>query len=462
MHRLRRRIRRALEPECGWPEQWRRIRRRLLWIGIGVAIVSVPLTLFALVGLPHVFRNPLVRNILATDSGGGTTALPETASPDFGRVLALLTGATLVANDSVEVLANGDATFARLWRDLRAAQRSITVQMYYAAPGAVTDSVIQILGERAHAGVRVYFLYDAFGAKGLGPVHIGALRTAGVRTAEFRPMRWYAPDRANHRSHVRGIVIDGRVAYTGGFGFDDKWLGSGRLPLEWRETNARVVGPAAAQLQAAFVAKWAEAVGELVAEPLLGPAAIGTESAAVGAAILYSPPVIGSTSAERLLALSLASARRTLYITNAYFVPHADYVQLLKDAAARGVDVRILTNSARTDVKTTWLAGRSRYESLLAAGIRIYEYLPTTVHAKTLVVDGEWSMISTMNFDNRSLAYNNEVALLVRNQAIGATMDSMFRADLLYASEMRLASFRRRSAMDKLLERVASVFATVL
>ena len=463
MHRIRRRIRRALEPECGWPEQWRRIRRRLLWLGIGIAIASVPLTLFALVGLPHVFRNPLVRNIISADGGSGATAAPEPSSPDFGRILALLTGATLVANDSVAVLANGDATFPQLWRDLRSARRSITVQMYYAAPGAVTDSVCRLLAARARAGVRVYFLYDAFGAKELGPVHVGALRAAGVRTAEFRPMRWYAPDRANHRSHVRGIVIDGRVAYTGGFGFDDKWLGGGQRPREWRETNARVVGPAATQLQEAFVANWAEAVGELVGEDLLPAISVDrANSGSVAAAILYSPTLIGSTSAERVLALSIASARRSLYVTNAYFVPHADYVQLLKDAARRGVDVRVLTNSARADVKTTWLAGRSRYESLLAAGVRIYEYLPTTVHAKTLVVDGEWSLISTMNFDNRSLAYNNEVALLVRNQEIGATMDSLFGADLLRASEITLVGFRRRSVTAKLLERAASIVASVL
>jgi cardiolipin synthase len=430
-------------------------------LGIGIAIVGVPLTLFALVGLPHVFRSPLVRNVISTDSGHGPT-VPRPGSPDFGRLLALLTGATLVGNDSVSVLANGDATFPQLWRDLRSAQRSITVQMYYAAPGAVTDTVCTILAERARAGVRVYFLYDAFGAEELGPVHIGALRAAGVRTAEFRPMRWYAPDRANHRSHVRGIVIDGRVAYTGGFGFDDKWLGAGRRPREWRETNARVVGPAAAELQAAFVAKWAETVGALVAGDWLVSDTLRADAGTIAATFLYSPPLIGSTSAERLLALSIASAQRTLYITNAYFVPHADYMQLLMDAARRGVDVRILTNSVRTDVKTTWLAGRSRYEALLAAGIRISEYLPTTVHAKTLVVDGEWSVISTMNFDNRSLAYNNEVALVVRDRAIGATMDSLFLADLRYAGEIELASFRRRSATTKLLERLASALATVL
>ena len=130
--------------------------------------------------------------------------------------------------------------------------------------------------------------------------------------------------------------------------------------------------------------------------------------------------------------------------------------------ARRGVEVRVLTNGARSDVSTTWLAGRSRYETLLSAGVRIYEYEPTTLHAKTFVADGLWTAIGTANFDNRSLAYNTEVALTVRNATIGATMDSLFLADLQYAEEIRLAAFRRRSRWIHLRERAASVLADLL
>lgn len=404
-----------------------------------------------------------MRNVIAR----GVKGVPAVGNEaGFAGAFTLLTGTTLIPGNSVEVLADGDGTFARLWLDLRAAQRSITVQMYYAGPGVVADTVTRILAERSRSGVDVYFLYDAFGAQDLPRRNLDALRTAGVRVAEFRPLRWYALDRANHRSHVRGVVVDGAVGYTGGFGFDDKWLGGGRRPREWRETNARFRGPAVMQLQAVFVAKWAEAVGELLAGEALFPAGGMADSgegvSGVPAALLYSPPLTGSTTAERLLALSIASARRRLYVTNAYFIPHADFVQLLAEAARRGVDVRILTNGERTDVRTTWLAGRSRYETLLAAGVRIYEYLPTTVHSKTFVVDGEWSAVSTMNFDNRSLAYNNEVALVVRDRAVGATMDSLFIEDLRFAEEISLASFRRRPWAARLMERAAGVLANVL
>ena len=400
-----------------------------------------------------------MRNVIALEAGGEA---PAVASAHFAPAFALLTGTPLTAGNAVAVLANGDATFPPLWRDLRSARRSVTVQMYYAGPGTVADSATRILAERAHAGVDVYFLFDAFGAQDLPRRYLDTLRSAGVRVAEFRPIRWYALDRANHRSHVRGIIVDGAVGYTGGFGLDDKWLGEGRQPRERRETNARFAGPAVSQLQAAFIAMWAEATGELLTgerylpfDDMPAATAAGVAGAAE-AALVYSPSLTGSTAAERLLALSIASARRRLYIANAYFVPPADFVQLLVGAARRGVDVRMLTNSAQTDVKTTWLAGRSRYETLLAAGVRIYEYRPTTMHAKTFVVDGAWTAVATMNFDNRSLAFNNEVALVALDSAVGASMESLFLDDLRFADEIRLDVFRRRPRTQRLLERAAA------
>ena len=446
----------------GWPAQLRRIRRRIAWAAVILLIVGIPLVLFALVGLPHLFRGSLVRNVIAREPGGEP---PDVASAHFAPAFALLTGTPLTPGNAVEVLANGDATFPRLWADLRSARRSVTVQMYYAGPGEVADTATRILAERARAGLDVYFLYDAFGAQDLPPRYLDALRAAGVRVAEFRPVRWYALDRASHRSHVRGIIVDGAVAYTGGFGFDDKWRGGGRQPGKWRETNVRFAGPAVAQLQAAFIANWAEATGELLTGERFLPSGdlrATTAPGATAAALVYSPPLTGSTTAERLFALSIASARRRLYIANAYVVPDRDFVELLVAAARRGVDVRVLTNGERTDVKTPWLAGRSRYETLLAAGVRIYEYRPTTMHAKTFVVDGGWSAIGTMNFDNRSLAYNSEVALVALDGGVGALMESRFLEDLRFADEMRLDAFGRRSRVQRLLERAASVLASLL
>jgi cardiolipin synthase len=274
----------------------------------------------------------------------------------------------------VEVVLNGDGTYPRLWEDLRSAQRSITLQLYYGAPGRMADMLGQILRERAKAGVRVFVLYDAFGTVDIPANHRDELRAAGIVVEPFRPLRFSTLHLAQNRSHVRGIVIDSRVGWTGGFGIDDKWLGDGRSNGSWRETNVRFEGPAVRQLQAAFAATWVEATGVM----FTGRATLQSEpNGATAAGLLYTAPTLGSTAAERFFALSIAGAQKTLYITNSYFAPDRNFIDLLAAAARRGVDVRILAAGPRTDVNVVRLAGRAWYDTLLAAGVRVYEWQPS-------------------------------------------------------------------------------------
>jgi cardiolipin synthase len=435
-----------------------------------LALLSLPVLAVALVGLPHLVRDPLVRGVITRNGRAAGDSKhaplpPGVSTPEFGPSFSLVTETAFRGGNQVEVLANGDQTFERLWQDLRGAERSVSVRVYYAAPGLVADTLSDILAARAQAGVDVYFLYDAFGAADLPARYFQTLHAAGVHTAAFRPVRWYALDNASHRLHVRGIVIDGRIGYTGGFGIDDKWLGSGRVPGEWRETNVRVVGPVSAQLQAGFVADWSTATGELLVGGALtapddGPGAAAT-GAPVQAAVVRSPPLMGSSGAERLLALAIASARQSLLVSNPYFIPTRGFARLLVDAALRGVDVRVLTNGAQSDVKTTWRAGRSSYERLLRAGVRIYEYR-STLHAKTFVVDGALSAVTTMNFDNRSLAYNSEVALVTCDPAIGVQMESLFFEDSQHADEIIWERFRARPRGGRVLESIAKIGSRML
>jgi cardiolipin synthase len=177
---------------------------------------------------------------------------------------------------------------------------------------------------------------------------------------------------------------------------------------------------------------------------------------------MHSIPTIGSTPAERFFALSIAGARKTLYISNSYFVPGENLMQLLLRSVKRGVDVRVLTVSGQTDVKTTWYAGRSYYEKLLAGGVRIYEYSPSMMHAKSMVVDGMWSYVGSMNFDNRSIAFNDESNLLVLDGTVSAQLDSIFLDDLKYSEEMKLETFKNRSMKGKVLEWGAQKLRRVL
>lgn len=423
----------------------------------GLIALVVLIGALALIGLIAVTRGtPISYVVTLADSGP-----PAVSDSLFERTFELFTGTHISRGNRVDPVNNG-SVYDSLWRDLRAAQRTITVQMYYSKPGAVADSMAAILRERARAKVRVLFLIDAFGSQNLSKSYLKSLTDAGVEVAKLRRLTWTAIANASTRSHVRVVVVDGHVGYTGGFGIADYWLGDGHHDEQWRESNVRFQGPAVMQLQAAFSAAWAESTGELITGPLFFPPSGFQETDGVDAGLLYTAPTTGSTPAERFLALTISGARKTLYITNSYFVPDDDFRRLLARAANRGVDVRILTVSSKTDVKTTWYAGRHHYEELLKSGIRVFEYQPAMLHSKTIVADGVFSGVGSMNFDNRSMAFNNESQLVVMDSTFGRQMDSTFMDDLRFAKEIKLDEFSKRGALSRLVESVAAFMSRLL
>jgi cardiolipin synthase len=432
------------------------LRVKRVAVVLGVLMVSA----LTLIGILSITRGTPVKAVVAFGDPQGPPAITDSL---FVQSMELYTGIHLTGGNAAQQMLNGVGTYPPLWRDLRSAKHTITVQMYYSQPGAVADTMAAILKERARAGVRVLFVLDAFGSQNLKKEWADSLRGAGVEVQLLRQLHWYSLHNASDRSHVRVVVVDGEIGYTGGFGLADYWLGDGRAKDEWRETNVRFEGPAVMGLQAAFAAAWAECTGELIAGDIYFPkSAFSDVDGGVNAAVFFSSPTTGSTPAERFIALSIASARKSLYVANSYFVPDDDFRKLLKLARGRGVDVRILTVSNVTDVKTTRWAGRSRYEELLKAGIRIYEYQPAMMHSKTFIVDGLWGSISSMNFDNRSLAFNNESSLVFLDQSLGAQMDSTFMDDLTRSKEITLTEFQRRPWYYRVIENGAAVFSRLL
>jgi cardiolipin synthase len=425
---------------------------------LGIVLLAVLIAAFALAGVLSMTRGTPVEMVIS-EGGEGP---PTVGDSLFEQMFELYTGTHIFPGNKVEQALNGDGTYPRMWADLRSAKSTITVQMYYSMPGAVADTMSAVLRERARAGVRVLLLLDAFGSQTLKKEWVDTLRAAEVEVAILRKLRWYTIHNTADRSHVRVVIADGRVGYTGGFGLADYWLGDGKHDNQWRESNVRFEGPAVMQLQAAFASAWAEATGELIAGPKFFPPDGFTARGTVHAGLLFAQPTTGSTPAERFIALTVAGARKTLYIANSYFVPDDDFRRLLKAAARRGVDVRILTVSEKTDVKTTWYAGRYRYEELLEAGIRIYEYLPTMMHGKTMIADGLWGTIGSMNLDNRSMAFNNESNLVFLDAPLGAEMNATFMADIALAREIKLAEFRRRGRWSRVREGVSALLSRLL
>ncbi|MEX2572433.1 MAG: phospholipase D-like domain-containing protein [Gemmatimonadota bacterium] len=419
------------------------------------------LVLLALVGgitLQFFARGASIRSIEDVDGAGETL---EAGSDLFCKTFERLTNTAFSTENTIEVLPNGDGLFPRLIEDLQNAEDLVTLQVFWFKPGRLAERIRQVLEERARAGVRVYCLFDYFGSQGLPKEYRESLRRAGVQTGTFRPLEWKSLYKVQQRSHIRSVVIDGRIGYTGGFGIDDNWSGGGRRPGEWRDTNVRLRGLVVNQLQAAFVVNWADSTGELlVGEPLF--AGGGEPKGREEAGIMYTEPGLGTTRAERLFVLSIASARQRLYITTAYFIPTRGMRKLLKDAAGRGVDVRVLTPGENTDHPVAWWAGRAHYRELIEAGVRIYEYEPTMIHAKTLVADDRWSLLGTINFDNRSLVLNDEVVLVARGAKLGRQLGSMFLDDLEFAAEVSLDRLAQRGAVKRAQETAARIISPFL
>ena len=429
---------------------------------IAFLLLGILLAVVLLIGVLDVVRGTPIHTVGSDDEGKNC---PPITDPFFRESFELMTHVKLQHGHEVEFFINGDQTYPRLWEDLRGAKTSITLQLYYCNKGRMADEVHEILCERARAGVEIYFLYDAFGTT-LPDEYFEGLRAAGVTTASFRPFSVKALQKAQHRAHIRVIVVDGNVGYTGGFGLDDKWFGTGRQKDQWRDTNVRFTGPAVRQLQATFVVCWAEASGCLITSTqLLPPEGRPEESAGKGgvlAAALHASPTIGSTPAERFFALTIAASREKLYISNSYFVPDKAFREMMCAAVARGVDVRVLTVSKATDVKSAWYAGRARYEELMKGGVRIWEYEPAMMHAKTIVVDRGWLSVGSMNADNRSMSFNEESNLVVLDRGAAEQMENHFIEDLDYSEEIKLDTFRKRGLFERAAEKACHLIWRVL
>jgi cardiolipin synthase len=251
------------------------------------------------------------------------------------------------------------------------------------------------------------------------------------------------------RSHRRILVIDGRVGFTGGFGISEAWTGNGRTPEHWRDTNVRMEGPVVRDLQAAFAESWLEATGTALGGETYFPQL--ESHGDVPAQIVKSSPTGGSFQSYMLFLLSITSAKKSIYITNPYFIPDKVMTEALVKAAARGVTVNVLT-PAKIDSKVTYTVSRSHYGPLLLGGVNVYEYQVCLLHAKTMVVDGVWGTLGSTNFDNRSFALNQEVNLTVYDRAVASRLEEIFQDDLKYAKKITYKEWKSRGLWERLVE----------
>jgi len=368
---------------------------------------------------------------------------------EYGNYVASLVGTELMSGNAFDVLTNGDQIFPAMLGAIDGAKRRIDFETYIYDTGEVANRFTQALENAARRGVTVNLVVDAVGASSMEKTHRDRLRQAGCNVAEFNSPAWYSLEEVNYRTHRKILVIDGEIGFTGGAGIADHWLGNADSKEHWRDTQIKVRGPIVRLMDAAFYENFVEAAG--AAAPVLdpSPAPIGEDG---GALVVRSSPTGGSNDLKKLYLLSIAAAKRTLDITTPYFVTDESTRWALDDASRRGVRIRLVMESELTDAMPVKYASRHKYERFLNQGIELYEYLPTMMHTKTLVVDGIWSMFGSANFDNRSLELNDELNIAVKSRALAARFSQDFERDLKSSRRITLEAWRQRAALDKLRE----------
>jgi cardiolipin synthase len=376
--------------------------------------------------------------------------------PRYPEYLARLVGRAITTGDSYVVLRNGAETFPAMLRAIDGARTRISFETYIYSEGQVAERFTRALVAAARRGVRVQVVLDAVGASDSEREDVKALQDAGVQIGWFNPQTGL--EELNYRTHRKILVVDGEIAYVGGIGLADHWEGNADSEKHWRDTQFEIRGPVADNIEAGFHENWIETGG--VVEPIVAPRT-GERAGDARSIVVWSSSEAGSNALKLLYLLAIGAARTTLDIQSPYFITDESTKWSLLDARKRGVRVRLLTEGDITDAKPVKFAGRAQYESLLANGIEIYEYEPTMMHVKAMVVDGIISVIGSANFDNRSLELNDELNVVVASRRLASGLTGDFEADVSRSRKIDLEAWRSRPIHIRGRERLWSFFGEV-
>ena len=365
-----------------------------------------------------------------------------------------LTQATLDSGNQVRLTENGDGFFPLLLADIAAAHESVHVESYIWQTGKICDDTAILLAKKAREGVEVRLMVDASGGHKMDDKLEKMMKDAGVKVAHFHPLRFSNVGRLNNRDHRKIAVIDGRIGYIGGYGFSETWTGHAQDKQHYRDTGLRVMGPIVNRLQAAFCENWIEETGEIPAGDKYFPKP--QVAGSTPAHLAYTSPTGSISSVQVLYYLAISAARHEIIIQNPYLLPDDDAMQALRDAVARGVDVKVMVPATEsTDSPIVQHASHHHFGNLLKAGVKIWEYDKTLLHQKILVVDGVWSCVGSTNFDDRSFDLNDEISMGVVDPQIAAQLRAAFADDLHHAHQRSLAEWRDRGLWHKVIDGLA-------
>jgi cardiolipin synthase len=376
-------------------------------------------------------------------------------------------GRPLTTGNRVRLLEDGPATYQAMFEAIHAARDHINLETYIYEDDEVGRKFADALLAKQSQGVQVHLIYDSVGSIRTPPEFFARLREGGIRVLEFNPVNPVTAKkgwRINNRDHRKLLVVDGRIAFIGGINISDVYssgssatraAGPDRKKTNWRDTHASIEGPVVAEFQKLFLETWERGTGEAMPArsyfPRLKPLGKDVVRPLASVAEEAASPIY------RTFVSAVDSAEQHVYMTLAYFIPDPQSLEVLKRAAGRGVDVKLILPS-HTDFWAVFHAGRSYYDELLAAGVGLYERRGALLHSKSVLIDGVWSTVGSSNWDPRSFLHNNELNAVILGRDFAQEMRAMFEKDLASSDRIELEQWRRRPALDRVKETFARMW----
>jgi cardiolipin synthase len=379
-------------------------------------------------------------------------------SAAFLNELEPLVNSKITQNNQIEVIENGDHFYDAQLDAMRQARHSINIEAYIFHKGKLTDQVLQVLTERARAGVRVNLVLDAAGSLSTRKSYFKPLKEAGGNVDWYHRMRLHNWFIINNRTHREITLIDGITAFVGGAGYADWWRYGTKSEPRWRDTMVRIQGDAVRAIQGTFLENYLEASGKILDGGDYFPPAFPDPGRTTALVVTSTPSSGGSTRARVLFQTLIAGARKSIYITTPYFLPDRSMMDELAHAQQRGVRVNVIVPGKHDDHALTRSSGRSSYGRLLKAGANVYEYEPSMIHAKIAIFDGAWSVVGSTNLDNRSFGINDEVNVAVLDPQIASRLTGDFEQDTGESKKVTLEEWQRRPLSERLMEMVGWIF----
>lgn len=417
-----------------------RRRRKLKWVLYTVAATIVAIAIGANFDVPE---KQLERKI---------EHLHGVGSAQFRREVASLLGPAVVNGNHVEAYNNGVEIFPAMLEAINSAEQTINFETYIYWSGDVGRQFAEAFAAKAREGVKVNVIIDWVGGLKMDEDLLAMMEDAGARVELYRPLEWYNISRLNNRTHRKLLVIDGKVGFTGGVGIADVWSGNAEDPQHWRDMHFSVRGPVVSQMQAAFNDNWIKSTGEVLHGKAYFPPQ--PEAGDMDAQVFISSPVGGGATMHLMYLMAIAAAEKSLDIHASYFVPDELAVNALQAAIRRGVKVRILVPGKHIDSETVRIASKKLWGPLLEAGAEVYEYKPTMMHVKMIIVDDFMVSVGSTNFDERSFQLNDEASLNIYNREFALAMTEVFERDMRRSETYDFQKWSERPWTEKFMETV--------